>query len=147
MRALRPWAPVRYNVRANAICPWATDTQILAGVRKRWVEENMPLNQPEDVAKMILQCSADSKMNGRAVYVAGGRGFDTEEGHNRTLPQWLGEDNAKIWLKGQEILGLVSWLLFVLPLTDSGIRETTGLRAQHGPDLCSRGAQALWPSC
>jgi len=110
MRALRPWAPVRYNVRANAICPWATDTQILAGVRKRWVEENMPLNKPEDVAKMILQSAADSKMNGKAIYVAGGRGFDTEEGYDRTLPQWMGEENAKVWLKGQEILGLVSWL-------------------------------------
>jgi len=110
MRALRPWAPVRYNVRANAVCPWATDTQIFGGVRKRWVEEDMPLNQPEDVANMILQCAGDSKLNGRAVYVAGGRGFDTEEGHDRTLPQWLGEDNAKIWLRGQEILGLVSLL-------------------------------------
>ncbi len=36
MRALRPWAPVKYGVRANAICPWATDTQLLAGVKERW---------------------------------------------------------------------------------------------------------------
>ena len=108
MRALRPWAPVRYNVRANAICPWATDTQILAGVRRRWVEEDLPLNQPVDVAKMILQCAADKDMNGRAVYVAGARGFDTEEGYDRTLPQWMGEDNAKAWLRGQDVLGLVS---------------------------------------
>ena len=27
MRALRPWAPLKYGVRVNAICPWATDTQ------------------------------------------------------------------------------------------------------------------------
>lgn len=112
MRALRPWAPVKYNVRVNAICPWATDTQILAGVRKRWVEEDMPLNRPEDVAKMILQSGADSRLHGKAIYVAGGEGFDTEEGYDRCLPQMLGQRNAKTWLKGQEILGLVS--LFVL---------------------------------
>jgi len=68
----------------------------------------MPLNQPEDVAKMILQSAADSNMNGKAIYVAGGRGFDTEEGYDKTLPQWMGEENAKTWLKGQEVLGLVS---------------------------------------
>lgn len=107
MRALRPWAPTRYNVRANAICPWATDTQLLAGVRERWVEEKLPMNQPEDVAKMILQSAADSNMNGKAIFVTGGRGFDTEEGYDRTLPQWMGEQNARMFSKGQEILGLV----------------------------------------
>ncbi|KAJ9655148.1 hypothetical protein H2198_005923 [Neophaeococcomyces mojaviensis] len=106
MRALRPWAPTRYNVRANAICPWATDTQLLAGVRERWVEEKLPMNQPEDVAKMILQSAADSNMNGKAIFVTGGRGFDTEEGYDRTLPQWMGEQNARMFSKGQEILGL-----------------------------------------
>ena len=111
MRALRPWAPVKYNVRVNAICPWATDTQILAGVKRRWVEEDMPLNQPEDVAKMILQSAADGQLHGKAIYVAGGKGFDTEEGYDRCLPQWMGETNAKMWLKGQEILGLVSWII------------------------------------
>jgi NAD(P)-dependent dehydrogenase (short-subunit alcohol dehydrogenase family) len=110
MRALRPWAPKRFGVRANAICPWATDTQLLAGVRQRWVDERMPMNQPDDVARMIIQCAADGNMNGQAVYVAGGRGFDTEEGINKTLPQWMGEENAAVWLKGQQVLGLVSIL-------------------------------------
>ena len=107
MRALRPWAPQRYGVRVNALCPWATDTQLL-GVKEKWVKEKMPLNTPTDVGKIILQCSADRSLNGKAVFITGGRFFDTEEGIDRTLPQWMGEQNAKEFLKGQELLGLVS---------------------------------------
>lgn len=107
MRALRPWAPLKYGVRVNALCPWATDTQLL-GVKDKWVKEKMPLNTAHDVGKIMLQCSADQNLNGKAVFVTGGRFFDTEEGIDRTLPQWMGEENAKEFLKGQEILGLVS---------------------------------------
>ncbi|KAL1857426.1 hypothetical protein Daus18300_010399 [Diaporthe australafricana] len=105
MRSLRPWAPLKYGVRVNALCPWATDTQLL-GVKEKWVKEKMPLNTPTDVGKIILQCSADSGLNGKAVFITGGRFFDTEEGIDRTLPQWMGEQNAKEFLKGQELLGL-----------------------------------------
>lgn len=107
MRALRPWAPAKYGVRANAICPWATDTQLLAGVKARWVKEKMPLNQPVDVGRMIVQCAASGSLNGKAVFVAGGRGFDTEEGVERTQPQWMGQENSATFQRGQEILGLV----------------------------------------
>lgn len=108
MRALRPWAPARYGVRANCICPWATDTQLLSGVRTRWVQEAMPMNAPADVARSIVQCTADGALNGTALFVSAGRFYDVEEGIDRTLPQWLGEKNAKDFLKGQDILGLVS---------------------------------------
>ncbi|KAK3346311.1 putative oxidoreductase,short chain dehydrogenase [Lasiosphaeria hispida] len=108
MRALRPWAPVRYGVRVNAICPWATDTQLLSGVKDRWATEKMPLNTPDDVARQIVQSAADATLNGTAVFVTGGRGFDTEDGVDRCRPQWMGEDNAAEFDKGQKILGLVS---------------------------------------
>lgn len=107
MRSLRPWAPLRYGVRVNAICPWATDTQLL-GVKEQWVQEKMPLNTAGDVARCILQCAADQDLNGKAVFVTGGRFFDTEEGVDRCLPQWMGKENAREFLKGQELLGLVS---------------------------------------
>lgn len=105
MRALRPWAPSRYGVRVNAICPWATDTQLL-GVKDMWVREKMPMNTPDDVGRIIVQCSADGALNGTAVFVTGGRFFDTEEGVTRTLPQWMGAENAEIFFKGQELLGM-----------------------------------------
>lgn len=108
MRALRPYTPLRYGVRVNAICPWATDTQLLAGVKDKWVQEKLPLNQPADVAGMILQCAADPSLNGRSVFVAGGKGIDTEEGYDRTQGQWMGEQLAEEWNRGQHVLGLVS---------------------------------------
>ncbi|CAK7230073.1 hypothetical protein SCUCBS95973_007450 [Sporothrix curviconia] len=106
MRALRPVAPLRYGVRVNAICPWATDTQLLAGVKDRWVAEKLPLNQPVDVAQMILQCAADPSLNGKSVFVAGGRGYDTEEGYDKTQGQWMGEKLAEEWNRGQRVLGM-----------------------------------------
>ena len=131
MRALRPWAPPRYGVRVNAICPWATDTQLLAGVRDRWVDEKMPLNAPADVARFILQCASDDSLNGRAVFVSGGRGFDTEEGVDRTQPQWMGEANSEVFQRGQRILGLVSRAAGISRIKDDWLtalaaRETTG---------------------
>ncbi|KAK4223576.1 hypothetical protein QBC38DRAFT_516659 [Podospora fimiseda] len=107
MRSLRRFTPSQFNgIRVNAICPWATDTQMLGGVKKNWEKENMPMNTPKDVAKMILQCAADETLNGKAVFVGGGRGFDTEEGIDRTLPEWMGKENAEVFLRGQEVLGL-----------------------------------------
>jgi hypothetical protein len=126
MRALRRWAPVKYNVRANAICPWATDTQLLS-VKDIWVQEKMPLNTPKDVAQMIAQCAADAGLNGRAVFVSGGRGFDTEEGIDRTLPQWMGEKNAEEFFRGQELLGLVSYIMSPLSHTHDFPRLTSSV--------------------
>ncbi|TPX09401.1 uncharacterized protein E0L32_009445 [Thyridium curvatum] len=106
MRALRPYTPSRYGVRVNAICPWATDTQLLAGVKDRWIQEKLPLNQPENVAEMILQCAADETLNGKSVFVAGGKGYDTEEGYDRTQAQWMGEELTAEFNRGQKVLGL-----------------------------------------
>lgn len=108
MRAMRPWAPAAHGVRVNAICPWATDTQLLAGVRDRWVAERLPLNTPADVARAIVQCALDPRLNGKAVFVAGGRAFDTEEGVDHTRPLWMGEENAAEFERGQRVLGTVS---------------------------------------
>lgn len=88
--------------------PWATDTQLLGGVREAWVKNNLPLNMPLDVAKYIIQVSADSKAHGQALYVTGGAAVDMEEGLNKTEPLWLGEKHSRDLNAGQVILGLVS---------------------------------------
>ncbi|KAK5653512.1 hypothetical protein OQA88_8771 [Cercophora sp. LCS_1] len=107
-RSLAPYTPGAFHgTRVNAVCPWATDTQLLAGpVKTRWLAEKMPLNTPLCVAKQITQLVLDSSLNGRVVYVAGGRGFDTEAGVEATRPVWMGAENNTIWERGQEILGL-----------------------------------------
>ncbi len=115
MRALRRYAPPRYGgVRANAGCPWATDTDMMAGTDV-WTGAGLPLNSPADVGRVMLGLAADPDRNGAAAFVSGGRAFDTEAGIAETLPVWMGRENAAEWLRGQELLGLVS-TYYLLPL-------------------------------
>ncbi|KAH7124570.1 short-chain dehydrogenase/reductase SDR [Dactylonectria macrodidyma] len=108
MRSLRRYLLSAFDVRINVVCPWATDTPMLGGVRERWVRESLPMNTPDQVARLILQCAGDPDIHGKAVYVAGGEGFDIEEGINRLEPDWLGEQQAADLAKGQGVLGLLT---------------------------------------
>ncbi|KAH7020498.1 short-chain dehydrogenase/reductase SDR [Ilyonectria destructans] len=105
MRSLRGYLPSTFNVRMNVVCPWATDTEMLSGVRDIWSQNSLPMNSPGDVARIILQCNGDKTVHGKAVYVADGKGFDIEEGIGRTEPDWLGEKQAIDLAKGQLVLG------------------------------------------
>ncbi|KAK1753537.1 hypothetical protein QBC47DRAFT_453394 [Echria macrotheca] len=93
-------------IRTNTLCPWATKTRLLTPpILKKWISENLPLNTPADVARFIVQCVADTELNGRVVYVAGGRGFDVEGGIEGTRGVWMGVDNHRVWERGQGVLG------------------------------------------
>ncbi|KAH6962362.1 short-chain dehydrogenase/reductase SDR [Ilyonectria sp. MPI-CAGE-AT-0026] len=105
MRSLRGYLPSTFNVRINVVCPWATDTEMISGVRDIWFQNSLPVNSPGEVARIILQCNGDKNIHGKAIYVAGGKGFDIEEGINRTEPDWLGEKQAIDLEKGQQVLG------------------------------------------
>jgi hypothetical protein len=70
------------------------------------------MNQPSDVAKYIIQVTADPTTHGKALFVTGGNAVDIEEGMNRTEPEWLGEKNSRELNAGQVILGLVSFHTF-----------------------------------
>lgn len=107
MRSLRGYLPSTFNVRINVVCPWATDTEMLGGVRDLWRQNSLPMNSPGDVARIILQCAADESIHGKAVYVADGQGFDIEEGLDVTEPIWLGKKQAEELARGQEVLGKV----------------------------------------
>lgn len=108
MRSLRGYLPSTFNVRLNVVCPWATDTQMFDNIRDMWVRESLPLNTPDQVARIVVQCTADQRIHGRAVYIAGGKGFDIEEGIDRLEPEWMGETQARDLAKGQSVLGTVS---------------------------------------
>lgn len=45
---------------------------MFSNLRDAWVQENLPLNTPDEVARIIAQCAADESIHGKAVYVAGG---------------------------------------------------------------------------
>lgn len=50
---------------------------------------------PESVAKVILGLMTNEEVNGKAVYVEGGDGFEFEDSLYATQPQWLGEEATK----------------------------------------------------
>lgn len=108
MRSLRALAAEKFNVRINTVCPWATDTQLIDSVRSIWAKHSLPLNTPSEVGQFIIQLAADKTLGGKSVLVAGGRGFDTEEGIERTMSEWLGPELTKEFWRGQKALGTVS---------------------------------------
>jgi NAD(P)-dependent dehydrogenase (short-subunit alcohol dehydrogenase family) len=110
MRSLRAYLPVTFNIRVNVVCPWATDTQMFEGVRPAWQAANLPLNTPDQVARVILEAAGSPNLQGSAFYVSGGEAVDIDEGINRLEPEWLGTSRSKDLARGQEILGLVSHL-------------------------------------
>ena len=57
--------------------------------------QGLPVNQPADVGRVILEVAADGMSNGKAVFVEGGRGWDIEEGINMTEDVWLGREVSR----------------------------------------------------
>ncbi|MCJ1380407.1 hypothetical protein MMC17_003510 [Xylographa soralifera] len=105
MRTLRPYLPVACNIRVNAICPWMTATAIVAGIEEEWYKANLPVNQPVHIAKVILDVTRSEGLNGKAMYIEGGRAWEVEDNINRLEPQWMGEEPSRSLAKGQELLG------------------------------------------
>lgn len=114
MRALRPHTPSVFSVRVNAICPSLTNTRMMRGLNAESVRDNnIHMNTPEEVAKVIVQVAADGKAHGKAVYVAGGRAFNVEEGIERLDGEWLGgEEWVEDLRRTQVLIGAVSVAFF-----------------------------------
>lgn len=75
------------------------------GVCEGWVKAGLPLNTPLDVAKVTAGLLVDSSLNGKAMYVEGGRAWEIEGNLDRLEPQWLGEEPSRSLAKGQAVLG------------------------------------------
>ncbi|KAI1045963.1 hypothetical protein LB505_013056 [Fusarium chuoi] len=77
---------------------------MIDNVRSIWDKHHLPLNAPNDVAQFITQLATDKSLTGKSVLVAGGRGFDTEEGIDRTMSEWFGPLTEEFW-RGQKAFG------------------------------------------
>ena len=107
MRSLRLYVPEALNIRVNAICPWMTATQVVAGIEDAWYAAKLPVNQPADVAEVLLNVTRSSDVHGKAFYMEGGRAWEIEDNIDRLEPQWLGERQSRDLARGQETLGNV----------------------------------------
>ncbi|KAL2010765.1 hypothetical protein VTN00DRAFT_6572 [Thermoascus crustaceus] len=107
MRALRRYIalPTTHDIRVNAICPWMTDTAIVRGIEKAWKAANLPVNTPLHVARVVGGVVCQKGLNGKSMYVEGGRAWEIEDNIDRLEPQWLGEEASRTLQKGQEVLG------------------------------------------
>ncbi|KAK0611271.1 hypothetical protein B0T14DRAFT_488132 [Immersiella caudata] len=97
-------------IRSNAICPSATNTSIVSdALREMWTGQlGLSMQEPSDVAKYIVQCVADSTLNGKTVVVARGEARDVDEVLEGSVERWMGEENAREWrlLKGLAVSSL-----------------------------------------
>lgn len=106
MRSLRLYlSSPTHHIRVNAICPWMTTTAMVKGVQEAWMKAKLPCNTPADVAYIIAGVLADSALNGKSMYVEGGRAWEIEANIDRLEPQWLGEEQSRSLAQGQAVLG------------------------------------------
>lgn len=104
MRALRFFAPKKLGIRVNCVCPWATDTPMIAGAVDPWVAQGHPINSALDVAQLVISLAIDETMNGKSIFAEGGNGWEFE-GRSRELePQIFGTEVSDRLRKGQGFL-------------------------------------------
>ena len=55
LRALRLYVPTAYpGLRVNAVCPSMTETSMVKGIRDDWIKTGGPVNQPSDIARVLV---------------------------------------------------------------------------------------------
>ncbi|KAH7065464.1 hypothetical protein B0J12DRAFT_37033 [Macrophomina phaseolina] len=88
------------GIRTNVILPAMTETAMVGPAAQLFRSAGLAVNSPEDVAKFMVDMIARKERNGKplnglAVYVEGGRGWEIEEGLKRTMGEWLGEEPVR----------------------------------------------------
>lgn len=77
---------------------------MVKGIQEDWFKAGLPTNLPMDVAKITAGLLVDRQLNGKSMYVEGGRGWEIEGNLDRLEPQWLGEEPSRSLAKGQAVL-------------------------------------------
>lgn len=80
-------------------------TYLVRGIEDSWFAAGLPANTSLDVAKVTAGMICDSDMNGKSMYVEGGRAWEIEDNLDRLEPQWLGDEPSRSLARGQEVLG------------------------------------------
>ncbi|KAI5366358.1 Putative short-chain dehydrogenase/reductase SDR, NAD(P)-binding domain superfamily [Septoria linicola] len=95
LRSTRKTLYERDGIRVNAVCPGVTDTPMTAAIIDAFRDNGLFWQSPESVAKIVLGLMTNEEMNGKAVYVEGGAGFEFEDGLYAAQPHWLGQEATR----------------------------------------------------
>ena len=95
LRASRKTLFERDGIRVNAVCPGVTDTPMAATIAKAFREQGLFTQSAESVAKIIIGLETTTEMQGKAIYIEGGDGWEFEDSFYATQPQWLGEEATR----------------------------------------------------
>ena len=106
MRSMRTYisSPSEHNLRINTVCPNLTDASVINSVREEWVKAKLPLNAPLDVAKVLTGVIGDTSLNGKSMYVEGGRAWEFEDNLTRLEPHWLGEQPSQTLAQSKQVI-------------------------------------------
>lgn len=91
LRSFRTISRKNFGFRVNVVCPMATDTPMIAGVKDFFAEVKLPINSAEACARIIQQVAVDTKWHGEAVVVVDNQGFGIEKGLEGSRKLWMGE--------------------------------------------------------
>ncbi|PPJ50279.1 hypothetical protein CBER1_04887 [Cercospora berteroae] len=96
-RALSKTLPQTHGIRVNVICPSITRTPLGVATQmvKLFEDADIPVQSSEDVGNVIAAVNSDSSMNGKTLYVHGGRPYELR----------LDSPSVQTEVLGPEILG------------------------------------------
>lgn len=95
MRSMRKIIHERDGIRINCVCPGVTDTPMTVGIAEKFRDAGLYCQSPESVGRIILGIQCTENMNGKAVYIEGGDGWEFEDSFYREQPRWLGEEPTR----------------------------------------------------
>jgi len=104
MRSMRRILYERDRIRVNCVCPGMTDTAMTSAIIGNFRVKGGHFQSADDVAKVILGVQCDASINGKAIYVECGKGWEFEDGLYDTMPQWLGDEPTRLLRENSKLV-------------------------------------------
>jgi NAD(P)-dependent dehydrogenase (short-subunit alcohol dehydrogenase family) len=109
MRSMRKTIHKRDGIRVNCICPGMTELLLTTSFIESF-RAHGHTQTADDCARFYLGVANNPSMNGKSIYVEGGKGWEFEDGLWKTMPSWLGEEPTRMLRDNMKAMGEVkSW--------------------------------------
>lgn len=102
-RSMRGPVYDQFAIRTNVVCPGMTESGMTATTLiPKFCDENLNPHMgrhwqtSKHVAEHIVGLILDGQMNGKSLYIEGGRSWEFEDGLIREMPNWLGEEPTRM---------------------------------------------------